>query len=152
MKVMRPVMPEKASIRPALAFSTPAIEPEIALMRPIALRPATMVEAATIRTTTFENPSPIPLKKRLTSFIDCLGFFLRMSSATKDKAKEKSVISTSPTFADLKKSQKKMMRTSGSTGKTAYHKGASVVRAATSAVSSSSMRPTSRLSIYFCHR
>ena len=96
------------------------------LMSPIAESPATMVEAATISTTTFEKPSPMPRKKRFTSFIEPFMFFLRTSSEMKAQTKEKSVISTRPILTDLKQAQKKIVRMSGSTGKIAYQTGASV--------------------------
>ena len=49
---VKAVIPEKANMRPALAFSTPAMELEIMSIMPMARSPATMVEAATINTTT----------------------------------------------------------------------------------------------------
>lgn len=89
------------------------------------LSSTTIVNAATINITTFENPSPIHIKKTFTSLEQVSIPFIRKSSAIKDNAKEKSVTSTRTTLADLKNMKKPIARTSGITGKRAYHVGTS---------------------------
>ena len=81
------------------------------------LSSTTIVNAATINITTFENTSPIHIKKTFTSLEQASILFIRKSSAIKDNAKEKSVTSTRTTLADLKNIKKPIARTSGITGK-----------------------------------
>ena len=123
MEVIKPVMPENASIKPTLAFSKLEMEFEMASIKPITRSPNTIEEAATIRTTTLEKPSPIPLKKIPRSFIPSLTLRFLKSSQTNARTKEKSVISTRPTLAFLKKTQKKITKTSGRIGKIKYQVG-----------------------------
>ena len=118
----------------------------------MAFKPATIVEAATMSTTTFEKPSPMPLKKVDTSFMAAFTSRRRMVSAMKASAKEKSVISTSPTFACLKKAQKKIVSPSGSTGKTAYHAGASALTWRSSDSSTAALIAPSVRSRCFCQK
>ncbi len=125
MKVMRAIIYENQSIKPVPEIYMLLSAFEIVSIKPIVLRPATIVDAATIKITTFENPSPIHLKKTFTSLEQVSILFIRKSSAIKDNAKEKSVTSTRTTLADLKHMKKPIVRTSGITGKRAYHVGTS---------------------------
>ena len=115
--------PEKASIRPTLAFSKLEMEFEIASIKPMTRRPNTMEEAATIRTTTFEKPSPIPLKKIPRSFMPALILRFLINSQAKANISENNVISTRPTLAFLKNTQKKITKTKGRIGKIKYQVG-----------------------------
>lgn len=63
MEVIKPVMPENASIKPTLAFSKLEMEFEMASIKPITRSPNTIEEAATIRTTTLEKPSAHTLEE-----------------------------------------------------------------------------------------
>ena len=91
---------ENPSIKPVPEIYMLLSAFEIVSIKPIVLRPATIVDAATIKITTFENPSPIHLKKTFTSLEQVSIPFIRKSSAIKDNAKEKSVTSTRYTLAD----------------------------------------------------
>ena len=65
MKVMMGIIHENPSIKPVPEIYMLLSAFEIVSIKPIVLRPTTIVNAATIEITTFEKPSPIPLKKRL---------------------------------------------------------------------------------------
>ena len=100
MKVMMGIIHENPSIKPVPEIYMLLSAFEIVSIKPIVLRPATTIEI-----TTFENPSPIHLKKTFTSLEQASIPLLRESSAIKANAKEKSVTSTRHTLANLKNIQ-----------------------------------------------
>lgn len=106
MKVMRAIIYENPSIKPVPEIYMLLSAFEIVSI----LSSTTIVNAATIKITTFENPSPIHLKKTFTSLEQASIPFIRKSSAIKVNAKEKSVTSTRTTLADLKNIQTQLAR------------------------------------------
>ena len=65
MKVMKAIIHENPSLKPVPEISMLLSAFEIVSIKPIVLRPATIFDAARIKITTFEKPSPIPLKKKV---------------------------------------------------------------------------------------
>ena len=121
----RAIIHENPSLKPVPEISMLLSALEIVSIKPIVLRLATIVDAARIKITTFEKPSPIRLKKTFTSLEQASISFICESSAIKANAKEKSVTSTRTTLPDLKNIPKPIARTKGITGKRAYHVGMS---------------------------
>lgn len=153
MKVMMGIIHENPSFKPVPEIYMLLSAFEIVSIKPIVLRPATIVNAATIKITTFENTSPIHIKKAFTSLEQASIPFIRKSSVKKANAKEKSVTSTRITLANIKNIQKPIARTSGITGKRAYHVGTSSgVFSSFSISNTACSRPSLVLSVCFCQK